>query len=96
MSYARFGRDSDVYVYPDVGGYISCCGCSLSRDWAHYSVESVVNHMREHVDAGHTVPDDLLDPDTFSDARFTPMCTAYMCRKDEGHDGPHTGRGAQQ
>lgn len=30
MSYARFGWDgSDVYVFLNVAGYFSCCGCQL-------------------------------------------------------------------
>lgn len=35
MSYARFGwGGSDVYVYLDVGGYLTCCGCLLEkREW---------------------------------------------------------------
>ena len=32
MSYVRFGKNSDVYVYGDVGGFISCCGCKLAKE----------------------------------------------------------------
>ena len=32
MSYVRFGVDgSQVYVYPDVAGYVRCCGCGLTK-----------------------------------------------------------------
>lgn len=31
MSYVRFGADSDVYVYPHVGGGFECCGCRLAE-----------------------------------------------------------------
>ena len=32
MSYARFGwNGSDVYVYLDSGGYLTCCGCVLQE-----------------------------------------------------------------
>jgi hypothetical protein len=29
MSYARFGADSDVYVFESVEGVFECCGCRL-------------------------------------------------------------------
>lgn len=33
MSYSRFSF-ADVYVYMDVGGYLTCCGCILQeREW---------------------------------------------------------------
>lgn len=37
MSYARFGWEgSDVYVYLDVDGYLTCCGCVLQeREWVN-------------------------------------------------------------
>jgi len=31
MSYARFGDDSDIYVYPHVGGGFECCACRLAE-----------------------------------------------------------------
>jgi hypothetical protein len=61
VSYARFGWDgSDVYVYCDVNGYLCCCGCDLSDDWRHYSTDAMIAHLRKHVEAGHTVPDDVI------------------------------------
>ena len=30
MSYARFGDNSDVYVFPHVGGGFECCACTLA------------------------------------------------------------------
>jgi hypothetical protein len=30
MSYCRFSKNSDVYLYPSVNGGIVCCSCSLS------------------------------------------------------------------
>jgi hypothetical protein len=29
MSYVRFGPESNVYVFPHVGGGFECCGCSM-------------------------------------------------------------------
>lgn len=90
MSFARFGPDSDVYVYSDVGGYIACCGCILRDKWDYHSIAELVAHMQKHVDAGNKVPDYLLDPATYEGENFVAMCMTYMCREDEGHDGPHT------
>ncbi len=65
MSYARFGwDDSDVYVYLDCGGYLTCCGCSLSADSsfpAFYSTADMLAHLRQHRMLGHVVPQDALD-----------------------------------
>ena len=55
MSYARFGEASNVYVYAHVGGFIECCACSISDEWSHHSREAIVQHMHEHVAAGHLV-----------------------------------------
>jgi len=29
MSYARFGKDSDVYIYQHINGKLTCCSCKL-------------------------------------------------------------------
>jgi hypothetical protein len=74
MSFARFGPESDVYVYAHVGGFVQCCGCLLGDflgdDWDYHSAADVVAHMQEHVDAGHRVPQHLLSPDTYDDDDF--------------------------
>lgn len=85
MSYARWGSDSDVYVYAHVGGFIDCCGCARLD-----SIAETVEHMREHVARGDKVPEYLLDPATYDEHDFVAMCMTYMCREDEGHEGPHT------
>jgi len=56
MSYVRFG-EADVYVYADVAGYLCCCGCSLNKDWQHYSTDAIIAHLREHQQAGDHVPE---------------------------------------
>lgn len=90
MSYARFGEGSDVYVYPDTGGYVACCGCSIGDKWDFHSAPEVVAHMREHVLAGNTVPDYLLDESLYGPEDFVAMCSTFMCREQVGHEGPHT------
>jgi hypothetical protein len=63
MSYCRFSDESDVYVYSDVGGWLSCCSCALvddSQQWRHFSTDAMIAHLREHIAAGHDVPDDVI------------------------------------
>lgn len=60
MSYARFGSDSDVYVFLNVSGYFECCGCELLTDTmsaTFKTTDEMVTHLREHIAAEHAVPD---------------------------------------
>lgn len=90
MSYARFGSDSDVYVFASIDGYVSCCGCILGDRGDFHSPEEIVAHLREHVAAGHKVREELLDPDLYGPEDFMPMCTTPMCGQVDGHDGEHS------
>lgn len=90
MSYARFGDDSDVYVYADVGGYVACCGCILGDKWDFHSPAEIVSHLQEHVSVGHKVPADLLDEGLYWPDDFIARCRIHLCREQEGHDGEHT------
>lgn len=66
-TYSRFGEDSEVYIYVDpcLGALCYSCpfDCSevdpLSRT-LHNALE-VLEHMEEHVRAGHRVPRAALD-----------------------------------
>lgn len=60
MSYSRFGY-ADVYVFMNVGGYLSCCGCWLSDREDYYSTADMIAHLAEHRAAGHDVPDGIED-----------------------------------
>lgn len=61
MSYARFGwGGSDVYVYLDVGGYLTCCGCSESIT-RFLTTEDMLKHLEWHKQQGDTVPDDCIE-----------------------------------
>lgn len=55
MSYARFGDDSDVYIYSD-GEKLNCCGCFLDGDFASAEFENICEHLLRHLSAGHMVP----------------------------------------
>ena len=69
MAYARF-FDSDIYIYPHVGGWIECAACWLNESSDEYSLFSMseeihddghlITHIREHIKAGHDIPEGLL------------------------------------
>ena len=69
MAYSRF-TDSDIYIYPHVGGWIECQACWLNERSDEYSLFSMseeihddghlIVHVREHIKAGHDVPVGLL------------------------------------
>ena len=60
MSFARFGPDSDVYVYQCKEGF-ECCGCWLSQDWIHPTASAIIDHLGKHKKAGHRVPQDAIN-----------------------------------
>lgn len=69
MSYCRFG-DGDVYMFPHVWGMIVCMGCKLAGphesglmilDKAFIGGEEALEHLQEHRNAGHKVPQDAFD-----------------------------------
>jgi hypothetical protein len=68
MSYARFGPDSDVYIYFSVGDYLTCCGCAFTqkgedgkwRDPRCFSTQEMVDHLLDHEAADHVVPPGLV------------------------------------
>ena len=79
MAYSRF-IDSDIYIYPHVGGWIECSACWLNERTDEYSLFSMseeiqddnhlIEHIREHARAGHNMPENLLqdilaDPDRY-------------------------------
>jgi len=57
MSYVRFSKESDVYMYWHVDGYVDCCGCSISESWALHSFKDALKHLHEHRKRGDKVPD---------------------------------------
>lgn len=71
MSFARWGKNCDLYLFSDVAGGITCCGCLLSDEESEdayfraYSFPELEQHLRAHEQAGHQFPPHLLDPDTY-------------------------------
>jgi hypothetical protein len=61
VSYCRFGPESHLYVYLDVGGYFCCCACPFLEDLASaqlYTTDELLEHLRLHEEAGHRGPYD--------------------------------------
>lgn len=79
MAYSRFA-DSDIYIYAHVGGWIECQACYLNEPSDEYSLLSIseeiyddghlIAHVREHIKAGHSVPEGLLSEMLSDDNRY--------------------------
>jgi len=61
MSYVRFGEEgSDVYVYSHAYGGFVCDMCRLEEEnWTFVAMSrsGMIAHLREHIAAGHVVPE---------------------------------------
>ena len=68
MAYSRF-IESDIYIYPHIGGHIECAACILNKEEnPHhlfpkseqiYNDEQLLAHIAEHRASGHDIPIDL-------------------------------------
>lgn len=61
MSYARFGYNSDVYVFMHVGNWLECCMCILSHEensesFSANDTQTMIDHLKKHEVNGHCVP----------------------------------------
>lgn len=56
MSYARFAKDSNVYVFMCISGALECCGCALGDETRFDSTDAMLDHLGRHRAAGHDVP----------------------------------------
>ena len=65
MSYARFGSDSDVYIFAMAikkEGAIVCCECPFmketDRNWPQFKgPATMIRHLNKHIKVGHKVPE---------------------------------------
>ncbi len=57
MSICRFGAESAVYVFYDVEGGLTCCGCSLYGTINVATEDEMIAHLDEHVADGDLVPE---------------------------------------
>ena len=64
MVLAQFGDDSDVYMF-DTRDELICQWCKLGNGSANWTSrgkpDSLAAHVEAHRQAGHNVPDGLLD-----------------------------------
>jgi hypothetical protein len=74
VAYARFGEDSDVYVF-STGRGLLCMRCALGPDFTAKTTAAMIVHLGDHRTAGHKVPDDaisdLLEGQEENDAEFS-------------------------
>jgi hypothetical protein len=70
MSYARMGRESDLYIFLAAGvNKLTCCGCNLlsmdaplEMDGASFyanSTKEMIEHIDSHRAIGHLVPEGI-------------------------------------
>ena len=78
MAYSRF-YDSDIYIYPSIGGWIECAGCFLNISPDEDTIfksehilddETLLMHILQHRISGHNIPEGLeseilSDPDRY-------------------------------
>ncbi|OLC10195.1 MAG: hypothetical protein AUH39_02680 [Chloroflexi bacterium 13_1_40CM_67_9] len=69
MSYARFGPDSDVYVYASTAGGVECCRCRFIAETQEpprnnavmVDEDEMIAHLKKHRRAGHRVPNEAFE-----------------------------------
>lgn len=88
MSYARFSY-ADVYVFLNVEGYLSCCGCSFPdpEQTDFDTTADLLAHLAKHRAAGHDVPEETLDAlkaDAVENDTWIAKVAAGMCPSCEG------------
>jgi hypothetical protein len=61
MAYARFARDSDVYVYADTRGGFTCVRCpKIGEEFRCATAAEMVTHLLMHRARGQRVPEDAI------------------------------------
>lgn len=65
MSYARFTKDSDVYVFLNMSGRLECWGCGfyyyVATGYVTFdSTQAMVDHLARHAAAGDRVPEHVV------------------------------------
>ena len=71
MSYCRF-CEGDVYLFADVAGGWSCCGCRLPLPHHFDTRQETLDHLLYHRSEGHKVPQHAIDRLNREIAEATP------------------------
>jgi len=63
MAFARFGRDSDLYIYEDLDGGFVCMRCLLTPGnlFKAKTGGEMADHVVEHERRGERVPQGLVE-----------------------------------
>ena len=69
MSYSRLSDDCDVYIFlsnykskEHGGDRLACCGCALEDRCTYFRYGTdMLEHLQKHIDAGHKVPDYVIE-----------------------------------
>lgn len=88
MSFARFGAESDVYLYASVHGGVTCCACGLPDSpgvASLWSVEAVLEHLQAHRDADQMVPEGTVEAMLSDDLHGYIVWTPRDPRVEDAH-----------
>ena len=62
MAFARFGLNSDVYVYEDTRGGFTCERCpAIGQQFRCQTAAEMASHLLAHRAKGDRVPDDAIE-----------------------------------
>lgn len=68
MSFSRWSKDCNVYTFENTLGKFECCGCAISKECPEYDTpKELIEHLKEHIKAGHKVPKYLLELETYEE-----------------------------
>lgn len=97
MSYARWGPDSDVYVYqttPEGGRTVwLCCSCSLldiEHSFTAGTRAEMIAHLQDHELRGHKVPSDARE--RLLSEIVNPPCAYWVDVPATGPKPPRCGK----
>lgn len=97
MSYARFSPTSDIYLYADVAGGLTCWSCALAeggQTMRFLDEDAAVAHLRAHEAAGHHCGFHFDNGDNSGDNRghwhYRPWDDLIAEVLSEGEDGAFT------
>jgi len=68
MAYCRFARNSDLYLFADTSGGLTCCGCQLvsppgtnGKSFRCGTRSEMIGHIEDHRAAGHRIEQGVVE-----------------------------------